>query len=185
MNTLGNSRYRFIEEIIEESVFSLLKRRKYDDFSIKEICHEANINRSTFYAHFADINDLLLKIESKMSKKIELIFKPTDDVYDFQVFVTMFDFIKENRFFYKAFLKGNYGVSVESEMIKKIRPYFRAVITRKGLNYSDNEALYHMLFFTGGLKLICARWLEHNCLETSQEMAKVIVDEYLNNANYF
>ena len=34
-----------------------------NDISIKEICYEAGINRSSFYVHYQDINDLMIKVE--------------------------------------------------------------------------------------------------------------------------
>lgn len=48
MNISNNQRYQTTEEKIERALFSLLRIRKYNDISIKEICYEAGINRSSF-----------------------------------------------------------------------------------------------------------------------------------------
>jgi AcrR family transcriptional regulator len=183
MNITGNVRYQFTEEIIEKAVFSLLKRRKYDSFTIKEICAEAGVNRSSFYAHFEDINDLMMKIESKLAKNIDLIFKP-GDAYDRQAFIALFTFVRENKAFYKAFLRGNVGVFVESDMIKKIKPAFTRIALDRKYRYTEAEIEYHMCFFAAGLKIVCAKWLEHDCKETPEQMSQIIVDEYANNAKY-
>ena len=63
MNVKNNSRYKLSSEKIETTFLSLIINHKYEDITITQICETANINRSTFYSHYDDINDLIIKIE--------------------------------------------------------------------------------------------------------------------------
>ena len=177
-------RYQFTEEIIEKAVLNLLKRKNYDNFSVKDICTEAGINRSSFYAHYQDINDFMIKFEGKLSKKMQTIWKPKDtiQVFDESTFVDLFIFIKEYKLFYKAFLRNHNPSFVADSLLKKHKELFGKALLGRGINYTDAEIDYHLVYFGGGLKAICGRWLQNDCKESPEQMAKIIRDEYVNNA---
>jgi len=183
MNISGNVRYQFTEEIIEKAVLNLLKKRKYDDFTVKDICAEAGINRSSFYAHYQDINDLMIKIEAGLSKKLQAIWH-NSDAYGEEFFASFFAFVGENKIFYKAFLKGNSPSFTAPDMLKKQKAAFRQLSLDKGFNYSDAEIDYHLHYFGAGLKAVCQQWLLSGCAESPEDMAKIIYNEYANNARF-
>ena len=183
MNITGNARSRTTIEKIEKAVFDLLRKRRYDDFSIKDICVEAGINRSSFYAHYTDINDLMIKIESSLAEQIQTIWKPTNNFNE--IFLNFFTFIKEHQAFYKSFLKSNNPSFVANDMLKTQKERFKQIAIQKGLTYTDAEFDYHLHFLGGGLKAICGLWIKDGCRETPEQMSKIIQDEYRNNAKYF
>ena len=74
MNTKNNKRYKINCEKIETAFLTLILNHKYEDITISQICETAEINRSTFYAHYDDINDLTIKIESKFANSFVNIF---------------------------------------------------------------------------------------------------------------
>ena len=67
MNIKNNSRYKMSSEKIETAFLSLLNNYKYEEITISQVCKQAGINRSTFYCHYDDINDLIIKIENKFA----------------------------------------------------------------------------------------------------------------------
>ena len=180
MNVVNNLRYQTTEEKIQRALSSLLKFKKYNDISIKEICYEAGINRSSFYAHYQDINDLMIKTEQSISKKMQEIFKP-NQIWDESIFTKLFEFMYQNKNFYKAYLSTNEQTFME----KKDFLNFIKIIESSGkkLTYSKNEMFYHMAFFAGGLKAISKSWIMTGCKETPEQMAKVIYNEYCNKIN--
>lgn len=177
MNIINNQRYQSTEEKIQKALFSLLKFRKYNDISIKEICYEAGINRSSFYAHYQDINDLMIKIEQNLSKNIKQIFS-LNNAWDNTVFENMFNFIYENKNFYLAYLTTNEQPFMERNDFIDYCKFSKRIGVK--YNYSERETIYHMTFFAGGLKAICKNWLLNGCKETPQQMAKIIKNEYDN-----
>lgn len=186
MKKTGNAKFQFTEDLIQKSLHNLLKRKRYDGFSIKELCDEAGINRSTFYAHYQDINDLMIKTEKKLAERIQTIWKPKyeTDEYSKEMFVELFTFIKEYKEFYKAFLVSHTLSFVADKMIEQQTEHFKKVAISKGIQYTDAEIDYHIHFFGGGLKAVCGRWLHNDCRETPEQLAKVIYDEYRNSSKY-
>ena len=45
---------------------------------------------------------------------------------------------------------------------------------------NEIELYYRASFFGAGIKEMCRLWLERDCKETPEEMAKLLLDEYKN-----
>ena len=177
MNIKNNKRYKVSSDKIETAFLSLLYNRKYEEITISEICEKSGINRSTFYAHYDDINDLIIKLESKFANSMAVIFndglRQSNDA-----FLEMFTFVKQNKFFYKAFLNIPYITLAESNMKAKILTNMKDKnIT---LNSTDIDIFYRASFFGAGIKEICRLWLERDCKESPEHMAELIYKEYTN-----
>lgn len=182
MNISNNQRYKSTEEKIEQAICSLLKFRNYDDISIKEICYEAGINRSSFYAHYLDINDLMIKTEQKLSQSIAKIFNPSVE-WNEEIFVQLFKFLKQHEAFYRAYLSTSQQAFMEKSDFKN----FIGVVRKNGKDskFLQSERVYHMAFFAGGLKALAKSWMQTGCKETPEEMARILTNEYKINAKYF
>ena len=58
-----DTRVRYTKDILKKSLLELLKNKKIDKITVKELCEKAQINRGTFYLHYSAPNDLLYEIE--------------------------------------------------------------------------------------------------------------------------
>jgi len=184
-----DARYKAIDEAIEKAIFALLKRKRYDDFTVKDICAEAGINRSTFYAHFQDINDVMIKVEQGIAKKMKAAMAPIHEVgatssLDERSFASFFAFVRDNKDFYNAFLRENVPSFLAPEMLQSYKEVLKKISLRLNLRYTDREINYHLIYFGGGLRSMCKFWILDNCKETPEEMAKTVYNEYANNARY-
>lgn len=47
---------------MDQSFLELLEKKDFAYITVKEICHEADVNRSTFYLHYETLDDLLKKV---------------------------------------------------------------------------------------------------------------------------
>ena len=177
MNIKNNLRYKVSSEKIETAFLSLILNHKYEDITINQICKTAEINRSTFYAHYDDINDLIIKIESRFANSMATIFnfglKQNNDA-----FLEMFKFVEKNKYFYKAFLNIPYTTLAEKEAKHQIMSNIKDNIQTNPAN--DVELLYRANFFGAGIKEICKLWLERDCRESPEQMANILLKEYTN-----
>lgn len=181
MNILFNQRYQSTEEKIQRALFSLLRIRRDVNISIKELCYEAGINRSSFYAHYEDINDLMIKTEQNLSSGIAKIFS-MHAKWDGNTFVQLFEFLFENRDFYRA-----YFIAGERMFMERDFTQYTNVVRKnnKAIDFDVSEEVYHMAFFAGGLKALAKSWILNGCVQTPEQMAKILTDEYRINAKYF
>lgn len=185
MNTVNNVRYASTDDKIRQALFKILRFKSFDNVSVKDICLESGINRSSFYAHYTDINDLLIRTEQSLSKDISDILKLSDSEFNLNAFQKLFEFIKENKFFYKAYLRYGTESFVERDMYTKFKIPMINIAKSKKFYYNDWELDYQLRFFGAGLKALCARWLEKDCKETPEQMAKLLHSQYANSSKFF
>jgi AcrR family transcriptional regulator len=55
---------------IREAFVSLCKEKKVDKITVKELCERALINKATFYAHYENIDGLIIEFEDEYVKNI-------------------------------------------------------------------------------------------------------------------
>lgn len=177
MNIKNNSRYKINSEKIETAFLTLILNNRYEDITISQVCKQASVNRSTFYCHYDDINDLIIKIESKFAKSTADIFKRGERRTN-EAFVEMFKFVKDNKYFYKAFLNIPYATLAETNTKIDV---LKNIGDNSQIDKSDKMGLfYRASFFGAGIKEMCRIWLQYDCKESPEYMAKLLVDEYKN-----
>ena len=175
MNIKNNQRYKMSSEKIETAFLTLILNHKYEDISINQICREAGINRSTFYAHYDDINDLVIKIESKFASHTANIFN-YGERQTHEAVVELFTFVRDNKYFYKAFLNLPYTSIAEKNTQLDV---LKNIGNKSNIEKSKTIGIYYRArFFGAGIKEMCRIWLERDCQETPEEMAKLLIDEY-------
>ena len=177
MNIKNNLRYKTSNDKIENAFLFLLQKYKYDDITISQICKQAEINRSTFYCHYTDINDLIIKIEKKFAKETAGIFN-FGERRSHDAMIEMFTFVKNNKYFYKAFLNIPYTTFAETDTkIKCLEHVGKSSNIKSSI---DMGLFYRGSFFGAGIKEMCRIWLERDCKETPEQMASLLLEEYKN-----
>ena len=58
MNTANNRRRRESVERIEKVFIDMLQTKELNEISVSDICKQAGLNRTTFYANYTDIYGL-------------------------------------------------------------------------------------------------------------------------------
>ena len=62
-NTKNNQRTRLSIMLFKNAMMDLLKEKKaVEKITVKELCERAELNRSTFYAHYNEPMDLYIEI---------------------------------------------------------------------------------------------------------------------------
>ena len=66
-----NRRVRMTKRLLRESMMELLREKPPVRITIKELCDKADLNRSTFYAHYYDVQDLYLEMGNELVDALE------------------------------------------------------------------------------------------------------------------
>lgn len=66
-----DARVRYTRYIIQTAFVELLRETPLNKVTVKEICRRGEINRATFYRHFADPYDLMDRIEEELLEQLE------------------------------------------------------------------------------------------------------------------
>jgi AcrR family transcriptional regulator len=70
MGGVGDRRTRQTKAALTQSLLALLNDRPLNRITVKELCARADVNRSTFYAHYADTAKLLRQIQEEFYEEL-------------------------------------------------------------------------------------------------------------------
>ena len=147
---LKDARVQKTRNNIHQVFFKLLKEKPISRITVSEICQQCQINRSTFYKHYADPYDLLEKTEESFLTHLEKEFENRWR-NDFDLWMTdILTYMKENRDVYHALDSANGDSALSLKVFLKIYhlifPDFRSRFPQL------SEAEVNMLFqyFTQG-----------------------------------
>lgn len=66
MNQKKDRRVQYTKMVLRESLLDLLKTKRLNDISISALCKTADINRNTFYNHYASPHEILNEVETEL-----------------------------------------------------------------------------------------------------------------------
>lgn len=156
---------------ISQSLLSLMEEKPYVNITIQEIAKRADIDRRTFYRHYATKEDVL-------DRHFKLILRPYLEhlmtypkLNEYEMSVQQFTFLSEHVPLL-CLLKRNglYGYLVD--LYQRTIHIYRNM---RGLPPADSEEdRFRMAFKTGGLWNIVSEWLEDDPVKSPDEMARII-----------
>lgn len=155
---------------IEKAFIQLIQTKEVNRISVTEICKLAHVNRSSFYANYLDVYDLVDQIRDHMVKDYARIFDAgrgsSRDNY-----LKLFNDVKKRPDFYRTYFKLGFDQDY------KITYYDKDLAKKL---YDNKYITYHSEFFKAGITAIIKLWLDRGCQEAPEEMLTIIEDEYKN-----
>lgn len=162
--------------VLKESLMALLKEKPISSLTIKEICELADLNRSTFYAHFSSQYDLLNAIEEEFIEDMV----STLNQYNFskeeealKMTEKILEYIARNSDVCQMLLGENSDIHFQKKGMKITQEYiFKNWIFDSQF---DRETFKYINIFvvSGGIYVI-KNWVENGMDKTPREMAEII-----------
>ena len=182
----NESKYFNTAKKMNDALIALLETKEYEYITIKEICHIANVNRSTFYLHYSNMNDLLEEtIESLnlsfnshfKSKENESTIISKENIEDLLLInddhlIPYLNFIKENKNIYKVLKNHPQLFNANKTYDQMFRKLFVPIMNRFGLDEKWHK--YLMDFYISGLTSIVFDWVYDDCKIPVQEVSDFI-----------
>lgn len=177
MNTKNNIRFREMEIRMEAAMLELMKHTEFEKITVKKICEKANVNRSTFYAHFIDIYDMLEKMESHLH--VELLNSlpkgsmPEQMMFLEELTIPFLQFIKRHQYFYQIALKTRTEFPLKQGFDGMWNNVIKPKCQQAGI-FLESEMMYYFVYFQSGFTNILKRWLEQGCMESEEEISRLL-----------
>ena len=76
---MQNQKILLSKAILKNSLIKLLKERPLDKISVTLLCKTAGLNRSTFYAYYQDVQDLMDEMVDEFVEEIPILYQRMSD----------------------------------------------------------------------------------------------------------
>lgn len=170
-------RVRITKQAIKDSLIELLQVYPITKLSVKMICDTADINRSTFYAHYKDQNELLDTVQQEAVQGIKAHIFSTSFTQQADtaapVIVKVLEYCKENKALFQVLLSEHGDTTFQRELM--------LLAQEKAIDeIRDDERLdvhiskYLELFALSGILSMVRHWLDQGCKDEPTALAELM-----------
>lgn len=177
MNRKNNQGYQKTHQNIKDCFGRLIERKNFRLITIQEICLEAGINRSTFYAHYQDIYDVLDQIGQDLAQdlltdyeKARSLRKLTGQDYA----MIFFAHCQKHRRYYRVLLTDPSNPVLANDFTL-LQQHIAAPLL-KYYQVDERAGSYYFNFMKAGFMAVLKQWLDDGCPETTEKMAKILMN---------
>ncbi len=171
---------------MDEAFLKILSEKEFEYITVKEICKEAGVNRTTFYLHYESIVDLLDETLDYIGEKFDAYFKtvkigvdkintlPLSELYLMtpQYLTPWLSFIKDNRRLFKTFVIRHKTLKISTAYENIFKSVIAPILTRFSVKKEDQE--YMFLFYVEGMLGIVKKWISEGCERSIEEIISII-----------
>ena len=158
-----NRRVRMTKKLLKDAILTLLEERSIERITVTDICRMADVNRSTFYAHYADVRQLLREIEDDILERMPALPIPYSDAPTQQSYAPLAEFLVR-----VMFVRRDGGAFFNRAVC--------AMMEAAGATGQPDERLmrYDCAYRLNGTIGIVREWIEDGFPMPPEELAKVI-----------
>jgi len=168
---------RYTKMALQNSLFELMEKKPIAKITIKELCENADINRTTFYAHYTDQYDLLAKIEDETlswAKEAIANFSDKTDKYEnIKLLEEIFQYFVDNSKNLKILMSESGDINFQKQVFTII--YKQCGITFSSIaDISPGIRDEYFVFVVNGSIGLLQHWLKNGMNRSAREMAEII-----------
>ena len=170
-------RVRKTRRQLRECLITLLKEKKVQDITVRELTDMADLNRGTFYLHYKDVFDLLEKTEAELQEDFnQLVCK--HDAVDLKqrpsvIFNEIYSLVYDNADLIEILL----GENGDLNFVNRLKLLIREKCLKDWMEEfrSGNAAAFDAFFsfIVSGCIGLVQYWLQTGLRETPEQMAKL------------
>ena len=173
---------------LKKGLAALMKEKIVNQITVKELVEEVDINRSTFYLHFKDIQDLLREIEENMEAQIKRAIEEHPIVSGnenaFYFIEDMFRVLDEEREISKALIGPNGDMGFIHRIERIIKENSRGTLEKMFPGKKEDLKYFYAFCLSGCLGLVKV-WLNEGEEKSPEEMAQMTFNMIANAKDAF
>lgn len=183
----SESKYFNTSRLMNQALLKLLEEKEFEYITIKELCQKAGVNRSTFYLHYENMNDLLVESLNYMlekfydhynDEKFNLnIIKSLDNndliLIKPKYIIPYLEFIKANKKLFLVATNNPALFDVYKTFKKMYKDIFSPILDK--YNVSENEKKYILAFYLNGLHSIIIEWIKTDCKDSIDYICSLFI----------
>ena len=174
---LIDRRIRKTRKQLKDCLISLLKTKRIQDITVRELTEMADLNRGTFYLHYKDVFDLLEQTETELLGKLNSVIQKhrAEELLDrpFNIFHEVYTLVYENASLVEILLGENGDLNFLNRMKQIMRD--KCLHDWMEVVRTESTAVFdaYFAFIVSGCLGLVQHWLKTGLKETPVQMARL------------
>ena len=175
---MEDRRIRRTKRLLKQGFAELMREKDFQEITVRDITDRMDLNRGTFYLHYADTYDLLQKLESDVLDDVQrMIDEHSSEAGTGSlqpVFEPVLDYIIENHDICYSLFVNNASSNFVGKVQKLIYENGVSLIHRCfSANVAEEKLAYILSFITYGLIGLIKQWFDSNMSLDKHEVVKM------------
>ncbi|MBQ7360243.1 MAG: TetR/AcrR family transcriptional regulator [Lachnospiraceae bacterium] len=159
-------------KLINSALADLLQEKPLDKITVTDVVKKAEINRGTFYAHYADIPDVINHlIQQTFSDITAVISTPPQNIVEMPIVLLkqVQTILESDLDFYKKVMASSASTFMQEQLVSIVLDYL--LQHEKEYNVKDhNQFVLNIHFCAGGLIYLYREWFAGNSALSLNEL---------------
>lgn len=172
MAVKNNRRAQMTRLLLRTALIELMQEKPFNEITIKEICEQADLNRTTFYLHYTDQFALLADVENEVYQKTLETLKNVKPAADAPGMIeTFLNYIKSNASLFRILFVDADSEGFRSRFIQNMLNHLRFNIP---LSCAAEEEPYLLCFLMQGSVHMIMEWIKRGFDMAPGQLAALI-----------
>ena len=176
MEKADSRRVKMTKRLLHDALLELLRTQPLEKTTVTDVCRQADVNRSTFYAYYRDVSQLLLEIEDDVLDHLPLTAGDAEGGYSSESYLATLEsfcrFVQSHDVLFKVLFVQNENSGFYHRLVDRV--------TGAVLGLDPNEISTHdrltLIYSVNGVVGILKEWIGSNFSLSAQEFALVVLD---------
>ncbi|OZG59794.1 TetR family transcriptional regulator [Bifidobacterium myosotis] len=172
-------RTRYTRQAMQDALIELMRERPLGAITVKALCERADVNRSTFYAHYSSIEELLHDIEDEtmawVTAALDQLLRQPNLAGIERIIEQICRYIADNRNHLQVLMSPKADIGFQQQLLGLIYSR-RGVAERMQSGARDTtEAQMRMRFAVSGSIGLIQYWLSTDLAASPESVARIIL----------
>lgn len=172
---------------MDEALLALLEEKDLEYITVKEICHRAGVNRSTFYLHYETIADLVDEALEMINQRFRSYFPQQEEevlgnmgsrerenlvLVTREYLLPYLRFIRDNKKVYRAAFRNPSSMQAHARYGELKQRILGPILERFDIPAAHRP--YYIAYYVEGIAAILKEWLRQDCADGVEMVADII-----------
>ena len=172
---------------MDEALIALLEEKDLEYITVKEICHQAGVNRSTFYLHYETIADLVNETLEMINQRFLSYFPQQEEevlgnmgsrereelvLVTREYLLPYLRFIRDNKKVYRAAFRNPGSMQAYARYGELKQHILGPILERFEIPAAHRP--YYIAYYVEGIAAIVKEWLRQDCTDEVEMIADII-----------
>ncbi|KRM96955.1 transcription regulator [Liquorilactobacillus aquaticus DSM 21051] len=172
----NNRRTLYTKRAIRESFLELLQHKELEEITVTDICHNAGINRGTFYRYYRNPPNLMQHLQDEVYERSMCLIKKRFRGDSCVVLKTIFEVLKDtDPEIVKFIIDKRNGYALLEEIFNGAKEATRPFLMQRIKWLTDIQFDYFYAYVTNGVIGIILQWIHSGMRHNTEKIEKMFM----------